>query len=657
MISWMRSALIYLDRHGGLEDILKQCTDIDNIVDKVHYLTILIDPLLLININAKFGNCFLNTPAEAIKVFHEVVYIIVNTVGSLPCEVSKSQIVANCKIKYLPCLPEYRIKSLLDLHRSVQVGRLVQFSAVVVSKSCLHKYTRSTRYICLTANCPGSDNSRHIRLHTPGAHEAQTIRSYFHCTYCSSTLEEVVKHREIGERVVIEVMSKYMLKPHNGISQSIRVYLRDELIRDVSIGAEYVIIGLPVFDSDKVDVIVEVNNIHSVPKVCQMHITVSDPIQFLKKQCENSSWRFVLNLAYEFAGHVTPAGTFLHLKLLLLLSLVASRQNHRERASVNILVLGDDMNLISRILRYALCYADRQGEHLRGSIMTAGVGVDIKGTGLTFITGGSALLANDGIWLVEDIMSLKKTEKQQLEEVLCKKSVYVDLPLDTKSFQKQQTTLNIPCHIWSSISMKTHEPTKTAKLVAAHSFIREFDFWSTVNVEPNSYADYMITQYTSLRALDISPNLLLKENDYQQLLDITSELDADLSPDAEHLIRGYFLASRRSRSTESNTFPLSALSTITELALALCRMNLRSRCTEHDAVLIIWLYEDSFSSLYGHCGLNINSYDHVLDNNLDRYIGVERDMTLAMFHQSLKQFISTHASEMSLIDIAEYREE
>ena len=37
----------------------------------------------------------------------------------------------------------------------------------------------------------------------------------------------------------------------------------------------------------------------------------------------------------------------------------------------------------------------------------------------------------------------------------------------------------------------------------------------------------------------------------------------------------------------------------TDLTLSYCKLNLRTKATEEDVVIIIWLYEDYISSIYG----------------------------------------------------------
>ena len=132
--------------------------------------------------------------------------MVASTLEYLPSSIHKSQIAARCQFSYLPSLPRYQVESFKELNIAAQNGHFVQLVGTVTSMSTMHKYTRSTRYICPSAHCPGAENSRYIRLHIPGAHEAQTISSQFHCLHCGSTLEEVIRNRVLGDRVIVTVM-------------------------------------------------------------------------------------------------------------------------------------------------------------------------------------------------------------------------------------------------------------------------------------------------------------------------------------------------------------------------------------------------------------------------------------------------------------------
>ena len=432
--------------------------------------------------------------------------------------------------------------------------------------------------------------------------------------------------------------------------QAIRVNVRDEFLNVLTIGELYAIIGLPVFDPENSKVILEVNNIYKHP--CQLtsplkkHQLTSE-MQYLRDAHSAAPWRFAFDLAYEFGGHITPAGTFLHLKLGLLLSLVIAKHQSSNKNVINVLVRGVDNSLISRLMKYACAFAHHV-EHKSDHCLTANTTIESRDSDLTFINGGSILLAHRGICFIDNLASLKKAEILNLEKVLSKKYLNVDVPIQSKSTQKQISHIPITAHVWSYISVpitSNENPKIDSKNTSTNTFARAFDICFEVDIEDDSYANHMITQFISLRALDIKPNLLLGVKDYEQLLNISSTIEAKLSSEAEQLIRGYFLATRRARSHEQITIPPTALSVLTELTVAYCKLNLRSVATECDAVMVIWLYQDS--SLFGSSvGVNLKSFAHMQDDNLDRYIGVEREMSMKMFHEQLKQFIYANAPDL-----------
>jgi DNA replicative helicase MCM subunit Mcm2 (Cdc46/Mcm family) len=118
-----------------------------------------------------------------------------------------------------------------------------------------------------------------------------------------------------------------------------------------------------------------------------------------------------------FGGDISPPGTFLHLKLGLLLSLVGKYDNPNYR--MDTLVIGKDTSLLHQLLMYAASFSERTivhsaGHHLMGKALT-----DKHCSGSYFVEGGSLLLANGGVCYLGDVGRMKKKSMEELQQGRC----------------------------------------------------------------------------------------------------------------------------------------------------------------------------------------------------------------------------------------------
>ncbi|KAE8749035.1 hypothetical protein FOCC_FOCC004202 [Frankliniella occidentalis] len=88
------------------------------------------------------------------------------------------------------------------------------------------------------------------------------------------------------------------------------------------------------------------------------------------------------------------------------------------------------------------------------------------------------------------------------------------------------------------------------------------------------------------------------DSDMKEFLTLVNAQPVALTDEASRLIRDYFVASRRVR---PNCLPVTAVGTMAAMAEALARISLRVEATWADVVLVVWMYEVAFTSLFGSC--------------------------------------------------------
>ncbi|KAI0242949.1 Minichromosome maintenance domain-containing protein 2 [Lamellibrachia satsuma] len=558
----------------------------------------------------------------------------------------------------------YQLQSTRDLIGHGQDRRLLQYTGVIIGLSMAHTYTKSARFVCNIEGCRGSTGNHFIRLHIAGAREKQTIRTDFTCTFCGSRLEEDISFRVLGDKINLELVDTETFSRKRGKGhryQSLVTYVRDDLVCPLEPGETVSVIGLPVFDIDNQTVALEANNIfrhNQLPVTPVVNLNdLPESIQHLYKDRSHSPWRFSLSLAYAFAGDVTPAGTYLHLKLGMLLSLVG--YSVQEAGGLDLLAVGWDTLLLQRLLSYAASLADRSIVHSPGTgHLTASVSRDRHGSDACFIEGGSLLLARGGVCLIPELNSVKKATKQLLAHVLESDKVPVELPQRFTRHGAQRFTLPRRSHVWSYTDhISCHAPhlddlTAPQVVVGKDGIAKTLaDLFAMVyfaDVSAASYVDHMLTHHTVVSAVMLAHTTLISWQDFKQLIVYARKQKVVFSESAERLIRGYYVASRRVRAVgvHSSTLPLSAIRTITSLAGSHARLSLRQEVTEHDAVMGILLYEESITSRSGYSVLNVQPQPHMRDNNTEHYIGAQRDVKMHQFHQHLNQFLQIHATDL-----------
>ncbi|XP_015415039.1 PREDICTED: MCM domain-containing protein 2 isoform X3 [Myotis davidii] len=593
------AALVYLDRSGGLQKFINDCKYYNDSRQSyaVYRFNILINPSDIVELDAELGNHILHHPVKAAEVFQSVCFIAVKTLSLIGQLQTETQINIVLKLTHLPSLPSYSL-NFCEFRLDYTSQRFYMMQGIVIAMTTVTKYTQGARFLCSDEACPLSKGFQYIRVHAPGATESATVRNDFLCNLCSSSLQEDRKFRVLGDKQIVEIITAKALHAFQGYSntqpfrfQSLTIFLR-------------------------------------VPS------GITDNFRCLLSLTSSSCWKFTAILANIFASHILPPGTYNFLKLCLLMSLVQTRDSNKELEDcLDILIITSDTLLVDR---------------------------NNYGTGAVSIQAGSALLAKGGICFIGDLASYKKDKLEQLQSVMESRSITVYIP--GKKFgddTNQQTTFPIQCSFWSFIDMdsssrKNMQKTNTligqmdCSLIPAN-LVEVFGLLINCNESSPCHPFLPTVQHTLKKAIDPEGLLYLASKqftteDFEKLLAFAKNLNVEFSLEAERMVHGYYLASRRIRTDSicGSKLSASALKYLISLSEAHARLNLRNKVLKEDVLIAVLLFETSLTLKYGatvFCVAPNAVFPFELYN--EEYLE-QRDIYLTQCQQQLLQFIATY---------------
>ncbi|CAO2580155.1 Minichromosome maintenance domain-containing protein 2 [Lemmus lemmus] len=541
------AALVYLDRSGGLQKFMDDCKSYNDSKQSyaVYRFSVLVNPSDVVELDAELGNHILHHPLKAAQVFQSVCFVAVKTLSLIGQLQTETQISIVLKLTHLPALPSYSL-DLCEFPLSYTSRRFYMMQGIVIAMTTVTKYTQGARFFCSDEVCPLSKGFQYIRVHVPGATESATVRNDFLCSLCSSSLQEDRKFRVLG----------------------------DELVNKMKIGNEYKIIGIPVcIKTSQTALCVEANSI--TPYTAKVPSGISDNFRCLLSLTSASCWKFTAVLANVFASQIVPPGTYNLLKLCLLMSLVQTSDCNRDpQDCLDILIITTDTLLVDRLLNYSMNLISRGTRHPVSTEVFPTVSRNKYGTGAVTIQAGSALLAKGGVCFIGDLASHKKDKLEQLQSVLESRSITVFIP--GKRFGDdidQQMTFPIQCSFWSFVDMDSSSRRTVQK---SSALIGQMDcslipanlveaFGLLINCNESSPCHPLLptVQHTLKKAMDPEGLLYLASKqftteDFQKLLAFAQNLSIEFSLEAERMIHGYYLASRRIRADSLHGAKLSA---------------------------------------------------------------------------------------------------
>ncbi|NWZ49260.1 MCMD2 protein, partial [Haliaeetus albicilla] len=661
-------ALVYLDRSGGLQKFVHDCKKYNDSKQSyaVYRFVISINPSDIAELDATLGNYILHNPIQAAQIFQTVCFIAIKTLSLIEQLQTEAQISILLKPTHLPPLPSY-VLSLSAFPFNYTSQRFYMSEGIAIAMGTVTKYTQGARFLCTEETCPFSEGRfRYIRVHLPGATESATVRNDFVCSLCSSPLQEDIKFRVLGDKQIVEMVDAKVLNALKGYSndkshfriQTFTVFLRDELANKMKIGNHYKIIGIPacVRNGLQATACIEVNSV----QLCKPNgpSFVSDNFKYLLSLTSSSRWRFTAILANIFASQVVPPGTYNTLKLAILLSLVQTCE--KENADyLDLLIVTSDTLVIDRLLNYSVCLLPRGIRHPPSSEIFPSVSKDKHGTGTASIQACSAVLAKGGICYIGDLSSYKKDKLELLQSALESRTTTVFIPGKKYGEEAdQQVTISVQTNFWSFVDVDS----SPKKHIQKDNFlIGQMD----VSLIPPNLLDgfglLIHSEFPSCRPSSslvhhilekaINPEVMLykvsqqfRMQDYEEFIFFARNLHVELSSEAENLIQGYYLASRRVRrdSFHGSTLSPSALKILISLSKAHTKLSLRKKVLEEDALIAILLLESSLTLKHGKSALCVAPnpvfpFDLSDENSLQ-----QRDSYLMQCHDQLLKFIGAY---------------
>ncbi|KAI5620046.1 MCM domain-containing protein 2, partial [Silurus asotus] len=660
LLSLKESIVTYLDRSGGLRKLVEACQSFKD-SQQVYRFSFNVNPSDIVELDAKLGDCVLHDPLKATALFQSVCFLSIKTLSLIEHIHTENQVNVVLLPTHMPPFPSY-ILDLSEFPRGYYLMRPVALEGLVIAMTCVTKYTQGARFICTEEKCPCSRGFHHIRVHAPGATESATVRSDFICFLCSSPLKEDVKSRVLGDKQLVELIHVKALdvfgvhEPSSLRYQSVTLFLRDELCNAMNIGQLYRVVGIPahVHQSANITWAIEACRIQNL--MPEYPSSVSENFQALHAASACSPWRFFAIVANSFGSPVLPPGLYNTLKLVLLLSLVQTKEENLEAHNhLDVLALTGNTLTVERLMTYSLGLAARGIRHTVTGELFASLSRDEHGAGTANIHAGSAFLAAGGVCLLGDLTCYKKDKIDTLQSALDSRAVSVFIP-GKKYGEDAEQLLSFPinCNFWALADALT--PSKKASrpdsvLLGSveigpvpPQLVDAFGLVIQCREPVGNHLLHPMTVHTLRQA--ISPGepmypacMQFTTQDYKELLAYARNLNVGLSTEAEKMIHGYYMASRRVRSSGSVT----SMKVLIALAEAHAKLNLRSIVLEEDAVIAVLLCENSITLRHGASALVIPP-DAVFPCDLcDLESLHRRDLTLKEFHQQILQFVYNYA--------------
>ncbi|XP_041422375.1 minichromosome maintenance domain-containing protein 2 isoform X2 [Xenopus laevis] len=630
------AALVYMDRSGGLQKFTEDCKRYNesNHSYAVYRFVISINPTDITELDATLGNYILHEPMRAAQIFQSVCDTAIKTLSLIESYQKESQINVVLRLTHLPDLPAYHL-NLDEFPMNYKSQRLCMLKGVVIAMSTVTKYTQGARFLCSEKNCPFSEGFRYIRVHIPGATESATIRTDFVCSLCSSLLREDMKYRVLGEKQVVELLDSRALQIFQGHSTNIgycelksyAVFVRDELINKMKIGARYRVVGIPVCgpNGPHISVCIEANNIHQY--IEESPSAISKPFQSLLSVAMSSPWIFTGILANMFASQVIPIGVYNTLKLCILLSLVQTGKDDEGSGSfLDLLAVTSDALVVDRLMSYSICLVPRGVRHSASNDLFATVMKDIRGSGAASIQAGSALMARGGICFTGDLRLHKKDKLDHLQSVLESRSTSVFIPGKKYGEDVNHQDISVvPSNLLDAFGMFIYCDETSDK----HSSL--------------SLVHHNLQRAVSPETCIYPASQLYTTQDYERLIAFAKNIQVNMSKKSETLIHGYYLASRRVRTdTHGSTMPASALRHLMSMSEAHAKLSLRREVLEEDVLIAVLLFELSLTLKHGSSVFYVPPSALFPVKLYDESSLHQRDMYLSETYQQLQRFVFTY---------------
>ncbi|GAB1608754.1 minichromosome maintenance domain-containing protein 2-like [Argonauta hians] len=646
----LASVLYFMDKRNIFKTVKEACQKYEKMENCTFYSFVVeIDSIEIHDENPYLGNMLLNSTNQMTGLFQEVIYYYITLLKLVRTGVELSQVSVVLRLTSVPNIPGiYSIQTFRELLATPEKSRMITLRGIVTGMTALSKYTHHTIYDCPIAGCPGSSSKEYIRTHIPGATEDQIIRNNFDCIYCGSILEEIKPCRYLEDKIIAEVAPSQAFTNSNSFRhQAILVYIRDDLIKMVHLGKEHQFFGIVRRDmkDSEISVTVEANNVTTIPfqPFSGNFKHLPNTLWNIYQNSTETPWRFASSLAYYFADKIAPQGSFWTLKLSVLLNLVCS--GCEDSDPLHILVIGQESQMISRLLHYSLQYCPRSVTHSVNNHLTGKVSADTYCMAPYFVEAGSLLLASSGVCYLGDVAQYKKSFVENLRSILIEKKIKLEVGAKFTSGLPHVLEYSLNTRIWAfdSTNFKTAE--KYEELVVSKSnFVNQlgylmeaFNFIIFTNPNDNErLTDHVLAKYFK-EDYQRSPI----DSDLLELITNLRSWEVNLTQDCEYILKNYYIASRRARSVsmDCSLVPASALRVLSHMTQSFAKLSLRHRALECDAMMAIRLYEESLMLRFGMSVFDVHLSQHNDGETLDSFLR-HNDSTMVKFFTQFSQCCS-----------------
>ncbi|XP_047478211.1 minichromosome maintenance domain-containing protein 2-like [Penaeus chinensis] len=574
-----------------------------------------------------------------------------------------AQIYAPLRVSGIPWVKEWMVSSVRDLPLHLKEPILGLLAGRILAVSLPQSYTVWARYVCSNPGCAGTLKDIHVRVFSVGHGEADTVYHDRLCRVCGFSLEEDPSSRELGEKVQVVLVPaecSSLTKPQAEYArfQTLTLVLRDEMLQGVEPGQGLEATVMMVPRAFPALPTLEALVVHP-PRPLRPHFTLPSFFRHLVEDRKSSPWSLVVTLAYMFASTVTPAGTFHTFKLALLLSLASCSSS---KAGLAVLGVGSNTTLLLRLLRYGGRYAPCKVDH---SPLDSVCGVCVKDPdGEVWVQGGSLLMAHGGACVLGDFSTFRKDVRQSVCRALECGVVHVQSPshlrhktppvkyplraaawacYDPAHGRRRTSTEHDDTFLHVPLGDLTKSITDIFGLVI---------YCETPDGECEREAEEVITLQTLLDSTNPEEltQPLLPPDQLRQFLCIARSLDVEFSPEAEKLIRGYYVATRRLRGdcVQGASVPITAIDTLAKVASCHARLALRKTVESWDAVVAVMLSEEALAAHSGYSLLQVKPTPHLPTHcDLHSILGRKNDERMLHFQRQLEDYILTHTGDIS----------
>lgn len=554
-------------------------------------------------------------------------------------------------------------------------------TGIVIAVSQPSSYVTSATFVC-PEKC--SSGSGQILIHGQDF-LGNAPPSSFECPGCGANLEEFLSERRVGSLVHVSLL------PRNGGPAVVAILRGPQMVTNpiLTLGAKLELLGyLDMKFSPRLNYALEHLETTTVCPAKQAPGTYvpNDPGLLM-----NSPWEFARSVAESIGGDSLPSNTFVSLRYILLLSLIASESeiiagSHTTSNTtttsgdvdlksdpLSILVIGDNSAALA-LIRQAATLASHTVVHASSTDTLSGTAAvrSAAPSGGYMIDAGSALLTHSsGVLQIPWLSLCKPQQLDQLESVLGSQEVHIKvatgLTVDQRTSLGFERTNTFPARttVWATsgvqqdvghpIHVKRRDVRQLAKSVGISDRLLGF-FSIIIDVSPDDDADIVIANHMLQRAVDKDRAVKapMSAKDLQDIIQAAQQRKVKFCATATMLIQNFYLVSRRIRATQRRSIEIDkrSLRTLMQLAHGHAKLSLRTTVIDADAIIAILIFEESMAVRHGYSVLGMVPAANYNNCNLERYGGNGPDEQLESFSKHVRRFLhDAHPSAQTDSDL------